>query len=92
MATAPETKQADGRGRISLGREYANRTFLVEEIEGSIVIRPARVIPEQEAWLYRNPVALEMVRQGLDQARRREPGRAPNVDRARKLVDTIPDE
>lgn len=72
MATVHETKQTDGRGRLSLGADYANRTFLVEDAGDCVIIRPARVIPEAEAWLYANKETLAGLREALDQARRRE--------------------
>lgn len=93
MSTAPETtKQSDGRGRISLGAEYANRTFLVETDGDAFVIRPARVIPEREAWLYENPEALARVRKGLAQAARREFAPSPSLDEARRLIEDLEDD
>lgn len=90
MATTPmkkkkrksETKQTDARGRISLGANYANRTVLVEDEGDRLVIRPARVIPENEAWLYENPKALAGVLEGLAQARRGEFVKGPVLERA----------
>ena len=86
MAATRETKQTDGRGRISLGAGFANRTFLVEEAGDCVVIRPARVIPEDEAWLYANKEALEEVREGLAQARRGEVVKGPSLEKARRLA------
>lgn len=82
MATVPETKQTDGRGRISLGASFANRTFLVEDEGGCIIIRPAKVIPENEAWLYANKETLAGLREALAQARRREFVKGPAFERA----------
>lgn len=64
-------KHADSKGRITLGEAFANRTLLVEEQDGRIILRVARVIPESEAWLYENPAALDAVRKGLQQAKAR---------------------
>ena len=64
-------KRADSKGRITLGEAFANRTLLVEEQDGRIILRVARVIPESEAWLYENPAALDAVRKGLQQAKAR---------------------
>jgi len=64
------TNVFDSKGRLALGSQYAGRTALVIVREdGSILIEPAAVIPEQEVWLYANPVALERVREGLREAR-----------------------
>ena len=63
-------KMADNKGRIALGGSFANRPVIVERIsETEVVIKMARVIPESEAWLYENTVALNSVRKGLKQAR-----------------------
>jgi len=92
MPTTRETKQADERGRISLGRSFANCTFLVENAGDGIIIRPARVIPEQEAWLYENQAALAQVRKGLAQARKGQFSTAPSLDEARRLAARMTDE
>jgi hypothetical protein len=86
MSSSVETRQADGRGRISLGAEFANSTFLVEREGDRIVIRPARVIPEREAWLYENEEALGRVRAGLAQARARKFAKGPSLDKARRVA------
>lgn len=81
-----ETKQADERGRISLGMEFAHCTFLVESDGDAMILRPARVIPEREAWLYQNEVALSRVRRGLGQAQRREFAKPPSLRDARRVA------
>ncbi|MBI5763028.1 MAG: hypothetical protein HZA51_05840 [Planctomycetes bacterium] len=92
MATAPETRQADERGRISLGAEFAHCTFLVENDGGTIIIHPARVIPEREAWLYENETALARVRTGLAQARDKKFAKPPSLDAARRLARRMGDD
>lgn len=92
MAATRETKQTDARGRISLGAGFANRTFLVENAGDCVVIRPARVIPEDEAWLYANKEALDRVREGLAQARRREFVKGPALERALRHAAELMDE
>lgn len=89
MATAREIRQADERGRVSLGASFANRTFLVEHQGDTIVFRLARVIPEQEAWLYENERALTQVRKGLAQAKRRAFASPPSLDEAHRLADQL---
>ncbi len=42
-----------------------------------IIITPAVVIPEKESWLYKNDAALDRVRAGLEQARKREFSKSP---------------
>lgn len=92
MAASRETVQADERGRISLGKSFANRTFVVEDTGDRIIISPARVIPEREAWLYENKEALAKVRKGLAQARERKFSRGPSMDDARRLADEMPED
>ncbi|MCA1594936.1 MAG: hypothetical protein LC772_00690 [Chloroflexi bacterium] len=70
MATLyPTTAIADKKGRISLGASCAGKTFHIEQGEGeTLVLTPATHVPESEAWLYKNPEALAMVRSGLREA------------------------
>jgi len=64
------TKSVDARGRITLGPRYANRLVIVREHkDGAVEIIPAEAIPAREAWLYKNPKALEAVRAGVEEAR-----------------------
>ena len=87
-----QARQADSKGRIVLGGEYANRTVLVERRGDELVVRLARVIPEREAWLYENPDALGAVREGLQQAKAGKFGKGPDLKAAAKLADQIPEE
>lgn len=86
------TRQADSKGRLTLGPKFANRILLVEERGDDILVRLGRVVPESEAWLYENPKALDSVRRGLDQARTRKFAKAPDLDAASQLADRIADE
>ncbi len=91
--SAPVTKHADSKGRITLGEEFKNRTVLVERRGDEIVLRLARVIPEREAWLYDNKEALGAVRRGLEQARSRTfAKRAPDLGAAKALADQLLDD
>lgn len=87
------TRQADSKGRLTLGPKFANRILLVEERGDEILVRLGRVVPESEAWLYENPKALDSVRRGLEQARSRKfaPGKGPDLKSAAKLGDSIPE-
>lgn len=86
------TKATDGKGRVSLGARFANRTVIVEELsETEMVIKIARVIPENEAWLYDNAKALAAVRKGLAQARAGDISSGPDLVADRKLVEQLED-
>ena len=44
-----ETRTADGKGRVTLPKTFANATLIVEQVSDTeIRIRKARVVPEDE--------------------------------------------
>lgn len=46
-------KMVGTSGQLSLGKQFAGRYFEMETQEdGAILLKPMRVIPEAEAWLY----------------------------------------
>lgn len=46
-------KMVGASGQVSLGKQYGGRYFEMEvEPDGTIVLKPVRVIPEADAWLY----------------------------------------
>ncbi|WP_295428297.1 hypothetical protein [uncultured Thiodictyon sp.] len=46
-------KMVGASGQLSLGKQYARRYFEVEvQPDGGILLRPMRVIPGADAWLY----------------------------------------
>jgi hypothetical protein len=62
------TKLVDSKGRLMLGSRLAGRMVIIDDSDPAhIVITPAVAIPEKEAWLYKNKVALELVRKGLEE-------------------------
>jgi hypothetical protein len=66
-------KTADSKGRIALGKTFANSTVLIERVSSNEYrVIKARVIPEDEAWLWENDKALGMVMRGLRQAKDRQ--------------------
>ena len=87
------TKTADSKGRIALGSRFANRTVIVEELDNTeIRITLAQVIPEREAWLYKNPQALDAVRRGLSQAKAGEFSKSPpDLRQDARLAERIDD-
>lgn len=49
----PMLKMVGTSGQVSLGKQYAGRYFEVElQTDGSILLKPMRVMPEADAWLY----------------------------------------
>ncbi len=64
-----QPRKIDNKGRVTLGPEYAGLFVLVEEKEdGDIIIHPAAIVPQGEAWLHRNQTAAASVARGLEQA------------------------
>mgnify|MGYP003338079312 CR=1 FL=1 len=61
---------ADSQGRLTLGVLAKNKTYTLSYNEvGQILLTPVAVIPEHEAWLYKNPEAYQAVLTGLAQAK-----------------------
>jgi hypothetical protein len=87
-----ETKQADSKGRITLGERFKNRSVIITCVdETEVKVTLARVIPEREAWLYDNSEAKQAVFAGIQQARDKNFTTAPDLDADLKGVDGIPD-
>ncbi|MBF0511324.1 MAG: hypothetical protein HQL13_03250 [Candidatus Omnitrophica bacterium] len=58
----------DSRKRIPLGKVLLGKdvTLFDAKVEGGrIILEPMRAVPEREAWLYKNPKALDSVMRGL---------------------------
>jgi hypothetical protein len=86
-------KSTDSKGRVTLGGHFANRAVIVEHrSDDEVIVRLARVIPEREVWLYKNPKALTSVRRGLDQARKGNVTKTPpDLKAAAKLAKQLED-
>jgi hypothetical protein len=87
------TKTADSKGRITPGKKFANKTFIVEQTgDTEINLEVAAVIPEREMWLYTNPKAKASALRGLSQARARKfSDSPPDLEAARSLSEQIED-
>ncbi|HIL34336.1 MAG TPA: hypothetical protein EYG28_02880 [Nitrospiria bacterium] len=49
-------KKVGSSGQISIGKEYAGRTVLIERIEEGVwLIKTAQVIPDSERWMHEEP-------------------------------------
>ena len=65
-----QVKHVDTKGRITLGRNYANRVVIVNQNkDGELFIKPAEVIPAREVWLHKNKAALSSLEKGIEEAR-----------------------
>src|SRR3977135_1733655 len=68
-----EDVRPDSKRRLTLGKALAGldddvRFDVYRNPSGQIVLDPQVSIPASEAWLYRNPKALDAVRRGLQEA------------------------
>ena len=82
---AVEVKTIGSSGQISIGKQHAGRTVTVEEVEEGVwLVKAARVIPENELWLHRPPVA-EKLRRAIEWAEKNPP-RESNLDALERKV------
>lgn len=52
-----QVKTIGASGQISLGKEYAGRHVIIEEIEEGVwFIKIASIIPDNEMWIHEEPV------------------------------------
>ena len=57
----PVVKIVGTNGQVSIGKRYADRQVVVDELEpGVITIRTATVIPDNERWLHEPEVAAKV--------------------------------
>jgi hypothetical protein len=70
----------DKKHRLPFGR-LLSKVGLAEDVrfsvtweEGAFIMRPVVSVPLEEAWLHRNPVAMAMVKQGLEEMKSGDPG------------------
>ncbi len=78
--TVNDSIKPDTKRRVALPKALVVRgvTFRVyRNRSGQILLDPQVTIPLSEAWLFNNPVALELVKQGLSDAAK---GRVSEVD------------
>jgi hypothetical protein len=68
-----EIKTADSRGRINLGKEFANQIFIFEKVDaGEMKLELATVVPDKELWFYRDPEAQRTVFEAIERVKARE--------------------
>ena len=67
--SAGRLRKTDSKGRLLLGREFANQIVIIEpQKDGSLLLKPAAVVPRTEAWLEKKREAYRSVRRGMEQA------------------------
>ena len=87
------TKRTDDKGRVTLGKCFANKMVTIRENDPTeVVVTLVRAIPEREAWLFENPVAKKLVATGLQQAKARQfSASPPDLDADAALADALED-
>ena len=63
----------DAQNRVTLGKllsGISTKLFYARLEGGMIVLEPMEAIPEKEAWLYKNPKAMQSVINGLKDAKK----------------------
>ena len=66
-------KTIGASGKISLGKEYAGQVVVVEEIDKGVwLVKVARIIPENEIWLYQEP-AKSRINKAVEWSRENKP-------------------
>lgn len=60
-ASLPSVKVIGANGQISLGKQFAGRQVLVEEMEPGVwLVRTATVVPDNERWLHQTPAGADL--------------------------------
>jgi hypothetical protein len=55
MATQPQVKVIGVNGQVSLGKEFAGKMVLIDQIdEGTWIIKSGEFIPDSEKWLFQD--------------------------------------
>ena len=67
IAEARKTVRPDSKGRITLGSLAGGASCFkaYKDKKGRIVLEPLVEVPANEAWLWKNPVAMKAVQKGL---------------------------
>lgn len=85
-------RTVDSKGRVTLSAADAGRTVQIEPTEDGYVVRFCRVIPDREAWLWDNPLALAMVQRGLAEAASGSVIRGVDIAELVASADTVADD
>lgn len=62
LSCGMNVKKVGSSGQVSLGKEYAGRTVVMESPEEGVwIIRTAQVIPDNERWLHEEPATSKIL-------------------------------
>lgn len=77
-------KQIGASGQLSLGKEFAGRTVLIDQTEPGVwVIKTAQAIPDSELWLHQPEAATRLDRAMASMA---EPPENADLDALEQLL------
>ncbi len=80
-------KTIGNNGQISLGKEYAGRLVVVDEIEPGVwVVKMGEFVPDSERWLYK-PDVKQAVDEALEWTKHNPPVESNLDDLERRIRD-----
>lgn len=80
-------KTIGSNGQISLGKEYAGRTVLVDEVEPGVwIIKAGQFIPDSERWLF-VPEVQKDLDESIEWAKNHPPSETPLDELERQIRD-----
>lgn len=83
------TKTADKKGRLQLGSKFANKTYIIEQVdETEVRLTEAAIIPKRELWLHQNQEAMASVMRGIEQAKAGDFVEPPDVKADAEAFDS----
>ncbi len=89
MSSIP-VKMVDNKGRVSLGKDFADHLVLIKRIaKGIVQVTLAEAVPANEAWLHKNKSAFASVMRGLEQTAKGEFAEPPDLQGDASLADGI---
>ena len=80
-------KTIGSNGQISLGKEYAGRLVIVDEVEPGVwVIKMGEFVPDSERWLL-NPDVKRNIEEAVEWAKHNSPTESNLDDLERRITD-----
>jgi hypothetical protein len=68
MAESGTIRTIDSKGRVNIGAEFAGKQVILEPGNSGVTLKYVKAVPAHEAWLWENEAALNLVREGIEQA------------------------
>jgi hypothetical protein len=69
-----QVKVIGANGQVSLGKEFAGKMILIDQIDnGTWIIKAGEFIPDSEKWLYQSGSSLGKLDKAIEWAHKHEP-------------------